>query len=174
MTQLASPASPLQAFPVMPRHLKASRWLPGSASPMCSVPTRVLLPQHMDACARPPTHLLDAAPGPIQFPQTWHKEQGTPKCLFCLGNPSPRARVRARCDSPRGRYLWRDARAVSLRPWRTRPALHAGCKDHGSRCRLEAPSSSQQFPARSLGLRTRWLEPHPRRPESKRSSGPPT
>ena len=72
----------------MPRHSKASRWLPGSASPTCSIPTRVLLPQHVDACTRPPNHLLDTAPSPIQFPQTWHMEQGTPNCLFCLGNPS--------------------------------------------------------------------------------------
>lgn len=157
----------------MPRHSKGSKWLPSSASP-CSVPAWVLLPQHVDACQA--ICPVGRSPGSYSVSQTWHKEQGTPNCLFCLGNPSPRARVRAKCDSPRGRYLWRDARAVSLRAVGETPHRpFAGSKDPGSppgRLRPHHPPSS--FPLRSLGLGTCWLEPLTPGGQRATPSGPPT
>lgn len=44
--------------------------------------------QQLDTCHMPPARLVEAALNPVQFPQTWQKEQGTKNFLFCLGNPS--------------------------------------------------------------------------------------
>lgn len=97
---------------------------------VCSVPIHVLLPKPSDACSKPHACRMDTALFSFLKPVTRNK---APETTFSVQGIPARARVRAKCDSPRDRYHLEVCEGCPVQGRGELSHLcHAGSSDPGS------------------------------------------